>query len=128
MFQKEHWKEHLNATEKYCLTHPFRQWASSVISTHKRSGYLINVTLDEMEQLSKETTHCPLCGVELDYRRLTKKGKSQMNSPSLDRINNDKNLSTHNTWIICKECNTTKGSKTLKEFIAYCKMIGAKYV
>lgn len=123
-FQKEHGKEHSIATTKYLMSHPHRGWASSVMASHKRNGYIINVTLDEIEKLAKETTHCPLCGRELDYTRLNKDGKNQYNSPSLDRIDNDNHLSSHNTWIICKECNTTKGSRTLKEFKEYCKKIG----
>jgi Zn-finger nucleic acid-binding protein len=127
LYYKSNKAAHFIAAEKYCVNHPFRQWASSVKSTHKVRGHEIIITLDEIEKLAIETTHCPICGVKLDYGRITKMGKSQMNSPSLDRKDNEKHLSIHNTWIICKECNTTKGSKTFKEFITYCNEVVKKY-
>ena len=69
--------------------------------------------------MGKATTHCPYCGVELDWQRGLGKG-GRDSSPSLDRINNEKELRLDNIEIICHRCNSTKYNRTKKEFIDYC--------
>ena len=49
-----------------------------------------------------------------------------LSTPTLDRINNNGVLTLKNTQIICMQCNTTKGSRTMKEFISYCAMVANK--
>lgn len=126
-YQKININEHMSASHKYQLLKPHRVWATSVISGHKRNGYKIEITLNQLERLALKTQYCPICGVELDYSRLTKDGKNLYNSPSLDRKSNGNILTQSSVWIICKECNTTKGRRSMKNFIIYCKMVGEKY-
>jgi len=126
--QKETFGSHMIASHKHQRLFPHRVWATSVISGHKRRGYTITITLNQLEAIALQTDICPICGVKLDYSRLTKDGKNLHNSPSVDRKSNGDTLTKSNVWIICKECNVTKGRRTMKEFISYCKMIGEKYV
>lgn len=126
-YQKKNFDNHMTSSHKHQLLHPHRVWATSVIGGHKKHGYEIMITLNQLESMALKTKICPICGVTLDYSRLTKNGKNLHNSPSLDRKNNGDVLSVSNIWIICKECNVTKGRRSMKEFISYCKMVGEKY-
>jgi len=126
--QKDNFNSHMVASHKHQRLYPHRVWAASVISRHKCRGYKIDITINQLESMALKTEVCPICGVTLDYSRLTKDGKNQHNSPSIDRKNNGDTLSKLSVWIICKECNTTKGRRTMKQFIEYCKMVGEKYV
>jgi hypothetical protein len=94
---------------------------------HRNEGYKINITIDELEILAKNTTNCPICSVKLDYSVGTKNNRAQKNSPSLDRINNEKILNKNNIWIICYNCNSTKRNRTMEEFIKYCTIVSNKF-
>jgi len=96
-----------------------RIWTRSTIQSHKRKGYILNVSLDKLNEIAKNTIYCPICERKLNWYN----SKLRSNSPTLDRINNEKINNIDSIWIICNQCNTTKGSRTLKEFIEYCKMI-----
>lgn len=100
-----------------------RLWANSSISGHRRKGYEINITTDELEAMAKNTTSCKYCGQHLNYNRGDKNGKPQSSSPTLDSINNIKSLSIDNVQIICMRCNVTKSDRTHAEFVEYCKTI-----
>jgi 5-methylcytosine-specific restriction endonuclease McrA len=96
-------------------------------SAKKRNDkrYTTTLTVTELHEIVLSTKVCPICGVELDYKRGKKHGKD--NSPSLDRINNDNIVTKDNVWIICNRCNRTKSDRTLKEFTEYCSMVASKY-
>jgi 5-methylcytosine-specific restriction endonuclease McrA len=126
--QKDNFDSHMIASHKHQRLYPHRVWATSVMSSHKRNGYKIEITLNQLESLALKVDTCPICGVELDYSRLTKNGKNLHNSPSIDRKSNGDTLTKSNVWIICKECNVTKGRRTMKQFAEYCKMVSEKYV
>lgn len=99
-----------------------RVWAQKTIYEHKRNGYIVNISTDELELLSKNTKHCKYCGCKLNYNYGTK-GKTISNSPSMDRINNEKEINITNIQIICHNCNSTKRARTHREFVKYCLMI-----
>ena len=87
--------------------------------SHKQKGQDIKITVREIEDLAKNTNHCPICGVELNYK--IGEGKNYQNSPSLDRINNENHLDKENVMIICFRCNTTKGKRTIKQMKEWCE-------
>lgn len=70
--------------------------------------------------MGEVATHCPLCGKELRWGRW--KGL-RLNTASLDRINNEQVIRRDNVWIICQECNSAKGSKTLEELLSWCRRV-----
>lgn len=104
------------------MKRPHRQWAQNSIATHKRRGFDIRITWKRLEEIAKATTRCLLCGVELNWGP-KKCGHLILESPTLDRINNEDYISEDNTMIVCWRCNSSKQSRTLKEFIDYCKLI-----
>ena len=104
----------------------FRSWSARTLNSHKHKGYLINVSIDELYKLSVETKICKYCGKTLSYD-FGNKGTSRDFSPSLDRINNEKELNINNIQIICYDCNATKRGRTHDEFVEYCEMIAKKF-
>jgi hypothetical protein len=63
------------------------------------------------------TTHCPVLGIELDYKRGHKKTQ-QPNSPSLDRIDNSKGYIPGNICVVSWRANACKKDATLNELKA----------
>ena len=55
---------------------------------------------------------CPICGIKL--RKGYGNGQSR-DSISLDRINNEKELTINNIQFICRRCNATKSDRSLEE-------------
>ncbi len=110
------------SSKRWKMNNPERTWAGDTLRRHRRRGFEVDMSIDALTELAKNTEECPLCGRELDWSLYTK-GHLQPNSPSLDRINNGDALTSENVWIICQECNTTKGARTLIEFARYCKNI-----
>jgi len=102
--------------------YPYRYWASGVLRLHRRRGFTINISVDDLERIAKETIYCPICKCKLCWTN----PKSFPSSPTLDRINNENFLNEENSWIICYHCNCSKQDRTIKEFIEYCKIV-AKY-
>lgn len=107
---------------------PKIKWAESTLESHKKKGIIIEITVKELRLFIEDKTHCCLCDKELDFSYGNKSGKIQLNSPSLDRINNEGVINITNIQIVCNECNKTKGVKPMKEFIEYCDMISKKFV
>lgn len=109
-------------TKRWVKKRPHRNWTNTTLGGHKQSGYKINITKDELEKMAKKTKYCPICDVKLDWTYYTK-GKKQINSPSLDRINNEKFLNKNNVQIVCLRCNRAKGEMSMNEFYKYCQII-----
>jgi hypothetical protein len=103
-----------------------RYWAIASISGHRKLGHLIQITTDELQELASHATNCPMCGVEFDWGPKTKSG-ARPNSPSVDRVGNEKVLDAHNIQIICRKCNYTKSDRSMAEFVDYCKRIVERF-
>ena len=110
--------------DKYCEDcKKFRTWATSRIFNKKYLGMDIKFSIEWLAGKARNTTHCELCGHELDYNA----GKDYSCYASLDRINNEIVLTEDNVWIVCYRCNTTKSNRTLTEFIDYCELITKRW-
>ena len=124
-FQKNYPKLMDNLKRKKAVN-PYFFWSHSVIQAHKARGFIVDFNGQWLEDLAKSTPTCFLCECKFDWF-LEKKGRQYPDSPSLDRIENEKTLTKENVQIICILCNMTKGARNMKDFIAYCKMISKKY-
>jgi hypothetical protein len=109
---------------KYVEKYPFKKWVSGTINSHRKREYIIEVIQEELEAYASIVTNCELCGCELNWNK-RRKGKygPRMNSPTLDRINNEDTISMSNIMIVCLRCNMTKSDRSLKDFVLYCKKI-----
>jgi hypothetical protein len=114
-------KEELNKYQKeYREKHKHRVWTHNTIMGHKKSGYIMEITKDRLEEIAKFAIFCKICGVKLDWSR---KGNHNFQSPTLDRICNDKVIRENNIVIVCYQCNTGKNSASLNEYIEHCKKV-----
>ena len=75
----------------------------------KRKG--IEFNLLTYKSLPKVPKYCPILGIPLKVG----KGAGTDNSPSLDRINNNKGYTIENIQIISRKANQMKSNATLKE-------------
>lgn len=109
--------------QRYLIVHPHRTWAQQTLAGHRYNGYKINISIDKLTELAKQTKNCKMCNKELCW---TVKGRKHAHhdSPSLDRVDNEVIIDESNIQIICHQCNTTKGYRTLDEFIDYCRKVG----
>ena len=108
------------SSRKYKDKNPFRFRALTTYNDHKRSGKIMNITVNDIEKLLETSDICPLCGTK--YNKQYGHGRTN-NSQSLDRIDNSIIINNENVWIICYKCNIAKGNMTVEEFISYCKQI-----
>jgi len=100
-----------------------RVWATNTLSGHRRRGYIINITINELINYALSIQKCEICNKELDWFIQDGTGNATLDTPSLDRINNELEININNIQIVCKECNSHKQGKTMKEFILYCKHV-----
>ncbi len=94
----------LNAI-RYINKHRFEVWVRHTLDCHRRSGYIVNINKAELIELAKRTIYCPICGTELKWGFKDRGNGGRTNSPSLDRMNNETQLSIDNVWIVCRRCN-----------------------
>jgi len=113
--------------KEWIAERPHRYWAMNSLTRHRQKGYIVKITIDELEKLAKQTQRCSICGFLLKWGYGSKQGKPASSSPTLDRMNNDKILTIKNIQILCYHCNAAKRTKTMEEFIEYCKMVANKY-
>ncbi|GAH49610.1 unnamed protein product [marine sediment metagenome] len=128
LYNKQHYKKTKKEREENNLRwrkeNPKRAWVTYVLSSHKRRGHIINITNDELLEMIKNIECCSFCNCKLSWGY----GNGfTNNSPTLDRIDNKKNISLGNIQILCRRCNVTKFDRNMKEFIEYCKMIYKKF-
>ena len=108
--------------DKWRYTYRFREWARLTIAAHKRRGLVPHFTQDWLEGQAEKTTHCHLCGAELNFKKKESRCP-ESNSPSLDRIKRCLEMTQDNVVIICYACNTGKGVGTTEEYIERCKRV-----
>lgn len=119
-----HDKDEINEKRRlWILKNPIRRSVINTINAHLRKGCIIQVSIEEVEELCRNTPNCKICGIEFKWGE-----KKSIHSPSLDRINNEKILTNDNIQILCWRCNTVKGNMTMKEFIEYCNMVSEKFL
>ena len=109
----------------YSQNHPMRIWVHNALKSHRRKGFVVNVTPQFVFDLAIDTPNCKYCGNELDYTTISGKRKflNRNNVPTIDRIDCGISLDENNVEIICLECNSTKLGRSRQEFYEYCKNV-----
>ena len=108
--------------------YPYFIFARRAIFHHKHRGYSMKISVLELENLAKITNKCRYCGNELTYNIGIRTKKNWFDGPSLDRLNNEKEMRLDNIQIICGKCNVTKQDRTHEEFIDYCYKVSNNFV
>ena len=80
---------------------------------HKRKGYKVDITIEELINMANAAEYCSLCNEKLD-KTLGNKVKCQKNSLSFDCINHEKEFIRGNIRAICNYCNI-KGKRTKRK-------------
>ena len=101
---------------KYREENKYLVWAKTTIRCHVRNGFFVIVKVYELAEMAKNTPRCPYCHEELLFGP-KETGTLVLNSPTLDRRNNERILTVNNIDIICFRCNRIKGSMPQKAFI-----------
>lgn len=127
-YRKKYHDKTLNSVKKYRENpnNRFKVFSTTTINDHRRNGYIVNIEIKDLENLAINTSNCIYCDTKLNYDR-GHKHSTFGNSPSLDSINNEKNLNINNVQIICHRCNTIKHDMSHNEFINYCNNIVNKF-
>jgi hypothetical protein len=63
------------------------------------------------EDISPLPSHCPVFGFELDYEL----SRASFNSPTLDRVDNDKGYELGNVIVVSRKANTMKSDGTVED-------------
>lgn len=116
-----------NSEHDLYITNPYYYWVNNTIIHHRYRKFNIQINRNWLISLTKQTKKCYICDCNLNWNTGFKKGKPQNNSPTLDSIDNSKNLTNNNIQIVCYRCNSTKRDRTMNEFIEYCKNVYKKF-
>jgi len=125
-YHETHPEERRESDKEYARKNPRRKWAMASLAGHRRRGIAVEISSNELYQMASRTDFCFICGCKLDGR-LQSKGRIRSDSPSLDRLDNEGSIRKKNVAILCYRCNATKRDRTLKEFVAYCEAVVAKF-
>ena len=109
-------------TRKNYLNH----WAKTTIYNHIKRDMIVDFEASWLEQKAAVTPCCEVCGDELRWEP-SGKGMLLHNTPTLDRVSNERILTKDNVMILCNSCNAGKGAQNLDEYIAKCKRIANRF-
>ncbi|MGE4414381.1 MAG: hypothetical protein AB7D08_03515 [Bacteroidales bacterium] len=120
---KECYKQHYKETREYRI-------AKIIINNHKRKGYKIQITPNQIMQLRQKyaNTPCPICGKIMKtttYQPSTRTSPQELKDIISIDIKNPTNkiMSPETVWIICNECNLLKADKTPQECIEAAELL-----
>jgi len=105
---------------------PQARWANDTIRRHRKRGHIVNIDAHELIAFAKTQEYCPIDDVKLNWEVGTKNGVAGLDSPTLDRINNETEYNMSQVWIICNGCNSSKGARTLHEWLLHSEAIVEK--
>jgi hypothetical protein len=101
-----------------------RAWAISTLGDHKRKGFNVLITVDELCKYAMTIDNCEYTDEPLNW---FSQGRPTANSPSLDRLNNEDVLNIDNIRIISYKMNAMKRDLTFKDYIKHCKFMVDKF-
>lgn len=111
---------------EYLRRNPRRRWSTACLAGHRRRGYRIEISFEELCEIASRADQCFICDATLDWQ-LGNKGHLHNRSPTLDRLDNEDVIRSDNVLILCYQCNATKRDRTLKEFLDYCRAVSVKF-
>lgn len=103
---------------------PKDNWSYMTLWSHKKKGFIVNITREELYNHVSKINNCEICNKELTFG-----GGCGFKSTSatLDRKDNENELNINNVQVLCRKCNSTKLDRSMSEFIEYCQFIVNKF-
>jgi len=120
-------KDFISERRRYIASTPDgykRQWCYRTREKHKRIGYDVQLSSDDLFKIIKNINNCEICGCLLEWWPT---GKASNESPTLDRLNNEQCINENNIQVLCLKCNTMKHNNTIPELINWCELVLSKY-
>ena len=102
-------------------------WAVATIYNHVRKDMIVEFDVSWLEAKALSTPCCELCGGELRWEPSDMGRGLHPDTPTLDRLCNEKILTIDNIMILCNSCNAGKGAQSLDEYIDKCTRIAHKF-
>lgn len=125
-YQKAHPELRRRYDKEYARKNSKRRWALACLAGHRRRGFTIEMTSEELFQMASKTDVCFICGCRLDWQ-LGNNGKMNRCSPTLDRLDNESVIRRNSVAILCCRCNATKRERTMREFLEYCNSVVVRF-
>lgn len=98
-------------------------WASNTIGGHKRNGFTCDFRPKELEKFVLNIDNCQFCNKQFNWMNT----KVSNDSPTMERLNNEKIIKLDKIAIICHQCNCSKSNLNFNEFVEYCSRIYNKF-
>lgn len=115
------------AKRKYCNTHSPGRSSSvhrqicSLRRSAKRRGLDFDLKPEDIIKLVYETKVCPVFGFELNH------GSDRWDSPSIDRIDNNRGYTLDNVMVMSQKANTAKGSMSREELVMFARWVNENF-
>lgn len=90
------------------------RWAYRVLNGVKKRAKKLGMPMELHPSDITIPTHCPILGIELV---IGGKGRLRENSPSIDRIDNNKGYTKNNVQVISYRANRLKSNATAQELL-----------
>jgi regulatory protein YycI of two-component signal transduction system YycFG len=99
---------------KYQATYNNHEWRLKQLINFSKQRTKKNklehtLTLEELKEIYPTNNKCPVFGITFEW------GGNQSNSPSIDRIDNDKGYTKNNCQVISARANSIKSNATIEE-------------
>jgi len=115
LYQKTHPEKYIKRFMEWRERNPARHWTAVTLISHRKRGFEVNISNQQLYDLITKIHNCQACGKPLKFNR-GKHGPAH-DSPTMDRMNNEKILTPSNILILCLSCNASKSEKPYRDFL-----------
>lgn len=106
------------ARDKFTKAHPYRKWLDSVKHRASRKGLEFDLTVDDLQI----PDFCPVFPT-IQLAKIRSNAKQDVNSATVDRVNNAKGYIKSNCQIISWRANQLKRNASPEELLAIAKYV-----
>jgi hypothetical protein len=100
-----------------------RKWASASLTAHRKNGYIISITLNELYEYALLVNKCEYTGIVLNWFSRV----CSPTSPTIDRIDNGNESRLDNIRIVSHRINVMKQDLSFTDYINHCKYMVERY-
>jgi hypothetical protein len=122
-YRQERVEQHLSYSRKYAFNNPEKMLHKTAKHRALKRGVEFNIDVSDI--VIPEV--CPVLGIPLVIADGTKKPGGRMDSPSLDRIDNEKGYVKGNVQVISHMANSMKFTANKEQLLAFANWILKEY-